>query len=160
MKINDAITGAFFLAVAIFVFIYSGTFPAMRGVSFGPDLFPRIIAFMMGLGGTMLIVGALLPAGRQPLIEIVDWARNPRTYFLLAAIVGSVLFYIYASTALGFLLTAFLLLGVLMTITRGIEKSVSSLIITVVATVAIYLIFARMLRVPLPFGIIESMLVR
>ena len=160
MKFNDAIAGAFFVVIAICVFTYAGTFPAMRGVAYGPDLFPRIIAVMMGIGGTTLIVGALQPAGRQPWLQLAEWARKPRTYGLFGAVVGSMVFYIFASGRLGFLLSCFLMLVGLLLVTRGTSRAVSIVITSAVVSVAIYLIFVRMLRVPLPFGIVESLLVR
>lgn len=159
MKINDAIFGVFFVVLAICVFVYAGTFPAARGVSFGPDLFPRIIAVMMGVGGATLIIGALRPAGRQPLFELADWARKPRSYTLLAAVVGSMVFYIFASDTLGFLLSTFIMMTGLLLVTRGRGNLVSSLVTAVIVSVTIYLIFVRMLRVPLPFGFIEALLV-
>lgn len=160
MKFSDAITGAVFLALAAFVFVYAGSFPAMRGVAFGPDLFPRIIAVMMGLGATILIVGALRPAGRQPTILVAQWARDPRSYLLFAAVLGSATFYILFSETLGFLLSSFLMLGCLLLVTRGRTRLVSSSVIAATVSVVMYLVFVRMLRVPLPFGVVEALLVR
>lgn len=160
MKANDAITGGIFLALAIFAFVYAGTFRALPGVPYGPDLFPRLIAVLMGLGGVILIVGSLRSAGRQPLLTIADWARQPRSYAVIAGVVGSILFYLFATDRLGFLLTGFLMLSGLLLVTRGLSRALSSLILALVITTVIYLIFARMLRVPLPWGVIESMLVR
>jgi putative tricarboxylic transport membrane protein len=160
MKFNDAIAGALFVAIAICVFVYAGTFPAMRGVAYGPDLFPRIIAVMMGVGGATLIVGGLRPAGRQPWLQLADWARQPKSYGLFAAVVGSMVFYILASDRLGFLLSSFLMMSGLLLVTRGPARLVSSLVVAAVVSAAIYLIFVRMLRVPMPYGFVESLLVR
>jgi putative tricarboxylic transport membrane protein len=155
LKVNDAITGAMFLALAIGVFLYSGSFPAMRGVAYGPDLFPRIIAAMMALGGVVLIFGGLRHARTSPLVELANWARNPRSYVRFIAVVGGMLFYILMSDRLGFSLTAVVLLAGLLAVTRGPARLGSSLVIAVVVTAAMYFVFARMLRVPLPFGVIE-----
>ncbi len=160
MKINDAISGSLFIVIAILVFIYAGTFRNMLGGSYGPDLFPRIVAVMMAIGGLSLVVAALRPAGRQPWLELAGWARQPRSYALMVAVVASMIFYILLSGTLGFLLTAFLLLAGLRIVTRGPSRAVSSAVIAAVVSVIAYLIFVRMLRVPLPFGIIESLLVR
>lgn len=160
MKFNDAIAGALFVVLAICVFVYAGTFPAMRGVAYGPDLFPRIIAVMMGVGGAMLIVGGLRPAGRQPWLQLADWARKPKSYGLFAAVVGSMVFYILASDRLGFLLSSFLMMSGLLLVTRGPSRLVSSFVVAAVVSAGIYLIFARMLRVPMPYGFVEALLVR
>ncbi len=157
MKANDAITGGIFLAVAIFAFVYAGTFSSLPGVKYGPDLFPRLVAVLMGLGGTLLTFSALRPAGRQPLLRIAQWARTPRSYFIIGAVLGSIVFYILLSEVLGFLLTGFVMLSALLVATRGVSKAVSSLLISGSVVVLLYLIFARFLRVPLPVGFLETM---
>ncbi len=159
MKFNDAISGALFLVIGIFAFIHAGSFKGFPGVPYGPDAFPRIIAVMMGGGGLLLIVSGLRSAGNAPWLELADWARRPRSYGLFMAIVGAVLVYILASDLLGFLLTASLMLTGLFRITRGSGTFVSSAIMAVGVTALIYLLFAKALRVPLPFGIIEHLLV-
>lgn len=158
MKCNDAIAGALFVVIAICVFVHAGSFPAMRGVAYGPDLFPRIIAVMMGIGGATLIVGGLRPVGRQQWVDLADWALKPRSYALIAAVIGSMVFYILASDKLGFLLSLFLMMSGLLLVTRGASRLVSNLVIAVVISVAIHLIFVRMLRVPLPYGFLESLM--
>lgn len=159
MKFNDAIPGALFLAIGIFAFVHAGTFTRFPGVPYGPDLFPRIIAVMMGGGGLMLIVSGLRRAGRAPWLSLSDWARQPRSYGLFTAVVGSVVFYIFLSGTLGFLLTGFLMLTALFLVTRGAATILTSGPLAAVVTGIIHLIFAEMLRVPLPFGVIERWLV-
>ncbi|WP_306259886.1 tripartite tricarboxylate transporter TctB family protein [Pararhizobium sp. IMCC21322] len=159
MKFNDAISGALFLVIGIFAFIHAGSFKGFPGVPYGPEVFPRIIAVMMGGGGLLLIVSGLRRASNAPWLELADWARQPRSYGLFTAIVGAVLIYILASDLLGFLLTGSLILTGLFRITRGPKTFVSSAILAVGITVLIHLLFAKALRVPLPFGIIEHLLV-
>lgn len=160
MKANDAVTGGIFLVIAILAFAYAGTFTSLPGVKYGPDLFPRLIAILMGLGGIMLIVGSLRRSGGLPLFMLAPWARRPRNHAILASVVASILFYILASERLGFLLSAFLMLGGLLAVTRGTSKLLSSAAVAAVVSVLLYLIFARLLRVPLPMGVIEFMMVR
>ena len=160
MKANDAITGAIFLAIGIFAFVYAGTFTALPGIKYGPDLFPRLIATLMGLGGVILIVGSVRSSGGIPLFTIAEWARRPRNHLILAAVVASIAFYIVASAWLGFLVSGFLMLGGLLAVTRGTSRLLSSAIIAAAVTIVIYLIFARLLRVPLPMGVIELLMVR
>lgn len=157
MKANDAITGGIFLAVAIFAFLYAGTFTPLPGVKYGPDLFPRLVAVLMGLGGVILIAGALRPAGRQPMLSHAEWARNPRSYLIIAAVLGSIIFYIFLSGMLGFILTGFIMLSGLLVATRGVSRTVSSLVISACVVIVLYMIFARLLRVPLPVGLIEGL---
>lgn len=159
MKFNDAIPGVMFLAIGIFTFIHAGGFTRFPGVPYGPDLFPRIIAVMMGGGGLILIISGLRSANRAPWLELSDWARQPRSYVLFFSVVGAVLFYMFVSEALGFLLTGFLMLSGLLIVTRGLATMVSSVLLAAAVTVLIHLLFAEVLRVPLPFGILERLLV-
>tara|TARA_R110002020_G_scaffold113518_13_gene261118 strand:- start:9833 stop:10315 length:483 start_codon:yes stop_codon:yes gene_type:complete len=159
VKVNDAISGAIFLVLAILTFVHAGTFPAMRGVAYGPDLFPRLIAVLMGLGGVILIVSGLRSTARQPWLQLSDWARQPRSYILFAAVVGGVVFYLLAADVLGFMLAAFLMLTTVLAVTRGTTRLGSSAGIAAVVTVLIYMLFAQTLRVPLPHGVLERLLV-
>ncbi|MCO5160199.1 MAG: tripartite tricarboxylate transporter TctB family protein [Mesorhizobium sp.] len=160
MKANDTITGGIFLAIAIFTFVYAGTFSSLPGVKYGPDLFPRLISILMGLGGIALIVGSARRTGGLPLFTLAPWARRPRNHAILASVVASIVFYILGSERLGFLLSGFLMLGGLLAVTRGTSKLLSSAVVAAGVTVILYLIFARLLRVPLPMGAIELMMVR
>jgi len=158
MKINDALIGLFFLAIAIFAFSHAGTFKTMPGVPYGPGVFPRIIAGMMGLGGVLLIFSGFKTLKTKPLVQLDDWARNRRSYILFAAIAGSFIFYIFFAETVGFLLTSFLLLTALMTLTRGLQRVVSSLVIATVFSAVIFFLFGQVLRVPLPIGILEKLI--
>lgn len=159
MKFNDAIPGTLFLAIGIFAFVHAGGFLRFPGVPYGPDLFPRIIAILMGGGGLILIVKGLRNWKTAPWLERADWARKWQSYGIFTAIVGAVLFYILLVDELGFLLTAFLMLNALFLVTRGPGSWASSLALTLCVTATIHLTFAEMLRVPLPFGIIERWLI-
>ena len=130
MKINDAITGLLFLAVAIFVFIHAGSFKTMPGVPYGPGLFPKIIACVMGLGSLLLIISGLRKTNRDTWVQLEEWAYDPRSYMLFSAVIGCFLFYIFFAEQLGFLLVSFILLTGFMALTRGFRLIVSSAVIS------------------------------
>jgi putative tricarboxylic transport membrane protein len=159
MKFNDAIPGALFLAIAVFAFVHAGSFLTFPGVPYGPDLFPRIIAVMMGGGGLILIFQGLRSANRAPWLDLADWARQRRSYGVFLAVVAAVMFYVFLSGTLGFLLTGFLMLAGLFLVTRGISRVLSSIALAFGVTLLIHAVFAEGLRVPLPFGVIERWLV-
>ena len=159
MKFNDAIPGAVFLVIGIFAFLHAGSFMRFPGVPYGPDLFPRIIAVMMGGGGLILIVNSLRSANRVPLLELASWARDQRSYVTFFAIVAAVLFFVFFSGPLGFLLSGFLTLTGLFLVTRGVSTILSSAALAALVAIAIHIIFVMGLRVPLPFGVIERWLV-
>ncbi|MEQ8441398.1 MAG: tripartite tricarboxylate transporter TctB family protein [Alphaproteobacteria bacterium] len=158
MRFNDAIPGALFLILAILAFVEAGSFPSFPGVPYGPDLFPRIIAVMMGGGGLLLVFSGLRSAGRAPWLSLADWARDRRSFGIFAAVVGSVLFYVLVSEDGGFILTGWLMLIGLYLVTRGRRRIVSSMVLTTAVIGLTHIIFVEGLRVPLPFGVIERLI--
>lgn len=158
MRINDAVWGALLLALALFVYLEAGTFRTMPGVPYGPGLFPRIIAIVLGGAGVLLVASGLRRDGRWRAIELAEWARLPRSYVLFAAVVGGGVAFALLAPRLGFALSAFAMLAVVLVVARGRRSLASSLLIAAVAVVATHLLFAQALRVPLPFGVVEQLM--
>ena len=89
----------------------------------------------------------------QPWITLPAWIRKPRPLASVAAVLGGLLFYVIAADRLGFHLTGILLLTIwarLLGATWTMSPAVA-----VIATVAIHLSFYKLLRIPLPWGILE-----
>jgi len=123
----------------------------MPGQKYGPAWFPGLIA--VGL----IVCGALLAAeslrSRAPLLALPGWLRSARPVAGVAAVVAGLLFYVFAADALGFYLTALLILVVWMRILGASWRI--TLPVAVVATVVIHLSFYKLLRIPLPWGVFE-----
>jgi putative tricarboxylic transport membrane protein len=128
-------------------------FPAMPGQKFGPAWFPGLIAAGLGICGFFLIVsGARRHSG--PWIAWPDWIQRRRPALGVASVVIGLLFYILAADKLGFHLTGVVLLAAWMRI-LGASWRVAG-IVAVLATVAIHLSFYKLLRIPLPWGLLEQ----
>jgi putative tricarboxylic transport membrane protein len=121
----------------------------MPGQKFGPAWFPGLIA--VGL----IVCGALLAARsrKDVLVAFPDWFRSPRAVAGVTSVIAGLLFYVLAADWLGFYLTALLILVVWMRI-LGASWRVT-LPVAVVATVVIHLSFYKLLRIPLPWGVLE-----
>jgi putative tricarboxylic transport membrane protein len=158
MRINDAILGVIIIAFSILVMVDAHSYPALPGVPYGPGLFPTIIAGCMLLGGLILIFKGLRHFRESGWFSWDNWAKRPRTYVTLCLIFLALLFYIFFSERLGFLLTSVMILFPLLLWTRGRERFVSSLIISISFSFIIYLAFAKLVRVPLPPGLMEGIL--
>lgn len=158
MKVNDSISGALVLALAVFVYLEAGTFRTMPGVPYGPGLFPRMIALVLALAGAFLIANGLRERAAQGVIVLADWARNPRSYLLFATVVGGALAFALLAPRLGFIIAAFLMLSALLLVARGVRHAGSSLVVAVIAVAATHVMFAKLLRVPLPFGLLEALI--
>jgi len=154
MRLNDALLGALLLGFAGWVWWLTTFFPAFPGQDYGPNLFPRILAAGIGFCAVMLILRGLRARGR--LLTIEDWVREPARLASFLAIPGAALFYILASEPLGFIPTAFLMLAVLFLWFKA--KPVVALPSAVGMTLLVHWFFAGMMRVPLPRGLMDSLL--
>ena len=85
-------------------------------------------------------------------VRLGDWAASPRHVLAAALVVGSVLFYIFASERLGFLPTvAISLLALMLTMRVPPGRAV---LVALIASLVIHAAFYKLLRVPLPWGVL------
>ncbi len=156
MKVSDVISGALFLALAVFIFVYAQTLPPMPGQRYGAGVFPTVIA--LGLGGFSLLM--MVQTWRQRAgtrwIELAPWARDRKTVgnFLLA--MALILVYVFFSDRIGFIPLSIAILLILFW-RQGISLRKGA-IVAVAATLAIQIAFSDWLRVPLPRGLLTDYL--
>jgi putative tricarboxylic transport membrane protein len=157
MKAHDVVCGAALFLVAVFVFGYAQTIPPMPGQRYGADVFPILIA--LGLGGFSLLLmirGWRARRAGEAWIAFAPWARDPYTLgnFLLALVV--IIVYVLLEESVGFIpLAIAILLGLFLRQRVPLRRSV---VIAVVATLAIQFAFSDLLRVPLPRGLLTDIL--
>jgi putative tricarboxylic transport membrane protein len=153
MRLNDAIFGVLLIVFAIAEIAYTRTFPSLHGQAYGPDLFPILIGVGFLITGAILTVQGLMQRAGAPLLEVGAWADDRRSVVSFALVLLALLFYIVASDWLGFIPTAFLIMLVLL-------KSFGSgwataVVVAALTTLAIHALFARVLLVPLPWGLLQ-----
>jgi putative tricarboxylic transport membrane protein len=154
MKINDAIFGLVLAILGALVLFTVQSFPKIPGQQVGPALFPGLIAAGIFICGVALMVRGWRQRKAAPWVMPGDWVRSPRHVAAFVLLVASVLFYIVAAQKLGFLLTATLILTAMFYVLR--VPLGKSLLIAVIATLVIHFMFYKLLRVPLPWGILTS----
>jgi putative tricarboxylic transport membrane protein len=152
MKLNDAIFGLLFLALGSAVLFAIRGYPKIPGQPVGPALFPGLIAVGLCVAGALLLVRGLRERAHRGWVAWDDWVRSPRHTLALAVLLGSVLFYILAAGWLGFLPTALLILLSMFLVLR--VPPGRALLVAAVATLVIHFAFYRLLRVPLPWGVL------
>ena len=123
----------------------------MPGQRFGPAWFPGLIAAGLGVCGALLVVSGVRQG--SPWLALPGWIFRRRPATGVAAVVGGLVFYIVAADKLGFLISGIALLA-LWTRLLGASWRVAA-IVSVAATVAIHLAFYKLLRIPLPWGLLE-----
>jgi putative tricarboxylic transport membrane protein len=145
------VAGAALAALGAVVLWHIQGYPAMPGQKFGPAWFPGLIAAGLIVCGALLATQSIRHAA--PLLALPEWISRPRPLAGVAAVVGGLLFYYFAADALGFYFTALPLLVLWMRL-LGASWRVT-LPVAVIATVVIHLSFYKLLRIPLPWGVLE-----
>lgn len=152
MKLNDAVLGAVFLALALLVLWSIQGYPKIPGQNVGPAAFPGVAAAILAGCAVLLIVQGVRERNGAAWFERGAWTREPRTLIAFAVTIGALLLYVLASEKLGFLITGFVMLASLMLALR--VRVFGAIAVAVVATVLIHIAFYKGLRVPLPWGVL------
>jgi putative tricarboxylic transport membrane protein len=124
----------------------------MPGQRFGPAWFPGLIASALGICGALLVVAGVRQG--SPWVALPPWSRRRAPLLGVGGVIAGLVFYILAADTLGFHLTGFLLLA-FWTRILGASWRVAALV-GVLATLAIHLSFYKVLRIPLPWGLLEQ----
>jgi putative tricarboxylic transport membrane protein len=151
MRIHDSLIGGVLLVLSLAVLWHVQSFPPAAGQNFGPALFPGLAAAGLGLCALVLTWQGL--RSRQPLLALGDGMRSPRRLAAFALVIGSMAFYILLADRLGFVLCSLLILTLLQW-ACGVRVPVA-LAVAVLATLVIHTCFYKLLKVPLPWGVLQ-----
>jgi len=151
MKFNDAIAGACLIALAVAILVHIQDYPLIPGQKYGPALFPGVIAVGFIVTGGILFVRGVRHGA--PLVVLGEWLRRPALVTNFLAVCAALVFYVVAADPLGFIITSIVFLGVLL-LKFGVRAAVA-LPVVIVATLVMHTLFYKVLRVPLPWGVLE-----
>ncbi len=154
MKLSDTLLGLVFIALSITILIIASGFPTLNNQAIGAGTFPSIIAFIMLACGVILTLSGLRGFQFKSAIEVAPWLRSPAALARAACVPGFAIAYIFLSKPIGFPLVASVLLAAFLTLTTG--RALFSIAIALLTTAAIWILFAQVLRVPLPLGLLTS----
>ena len=154
MKINDAIFGAVLLLLGVVILVHVQSFPKIPGQQVGPALFPGLVALGLAACGALLVISGVRARKTEAWYETADWMRSRRHVIAFVAIVGGVAAYVWLSDAIGFLIVAPILLWVWF-VALGV-RPVPALAIAIGTTLVIWYAFYKLLRVPLPWGVLTG----
>jgi putative tricarboxylic transport membrane protein len=158
MKLNDAVWGALLIFFSATILVHVQAFPTIPGQKVGPALFPGLLAVGLAVCAVMLIVKGLASRAqggeRAHWFELDGWTRSRRHVRAFVAVVGVNLFYILLVDKVGFILTGTLYLALLF-IVFGVRKR-AVLPLALVLTLIIHYAFYKLLKVPLPWGILQG----
>ena len=148
MKRNDIIAGGIFIALGIFIFTQTWDYPSPEEGHPGPDLFPNILALLFIGFGLALILKARKLVPTETEASLLGSRRISNAFFVL----GIVAAYVAVVNTVGFLITSAVLLFLLM---KKLGVTIlKSAIASMMITLFINMLFSKILRVPLPYGIL------
>ncbi|MGQ7262087.1 tripartite tricarboxylate transporter TctB family protein [Vreelandella sp. V005] len=150
MTLPDRIGGLVLVTLGVAVVIASLRLPSIPGQPIGPAVFPMVLGVALGLSG--LVIAA------RPQRQIIPESGQLASFSIMGALhllspVAVLLLGYFIMASVGFLLTGFLIVFITSLLLRG--SVIGSLLLSVVMTILIYTIFASLLRVPLPPGILS-----
>jgi putative tricarboxylic transport membrane protein len=157
MRLPDSVTGLFLVGLGAAAAYGGWLLPPVPGQPVGPNVFPLVIGTGLALCGLAITFGV----GRSfeeeeelvPVEEGQAKAPTSKFYGLRALLPPALLlFYVAAADRLGFIITAAFIVYV--TAMALGAKLKLSLPLAVLAPIAIHLIFGKLLRVPLPPGLL------
>lgn len=152
MKINDAVFGLLLLVLGAVVLAVVQGYPKIPGQQVGPALFPGLIAVGLCICGALLALKGWRERSETPWLRVGAWVRSPRHVLAVAVVVLGVVFYIATVDKLGFLIVSVSVLTALMWSLK--VRPALALLVAVIATLVIHTLFYKLLRVPLPWGIL------
>ncbi|WP_265502822.1 tripartite tricarboxylate transporter TctB family protein [Paracoccus beibuensis] len=158
MKLTDALSGVLLMLLGLFMLWQAAQFPSFAGQPYGAALLPSILAGGLILGGTLLVVRDLL-ARRQAeggvWLQLVPDLRAGGMPALLA-VLANVLAQIWLAPRVGFIPVSAVGLLVLFLVLR-LPAWVAA-VLAVGTSFACWWLFAGLLRVPLPRGLLDGVL--
>ena len=158
MKLNDAVWGALLLLLAAAVLVHVQRFGTIPGQQYGPAIFPGLVAVGLAICGVLLVFSGLASRthGRERAewIAFAPWMRSPRHVRAFAITIAVNVFYVLFVDRLGFIVTGVIYLVALFAAYGVRFKWNVSLI--VVLTLIIHTAFYKLLRVPLPWGLLQG----
>ena len=158
MRLHDTILGGAFMALAAAVLVAARSFPTLPGQPYGPGTFPTLVGVVMLGAGALLAVAGLrrgFGAGRPLFVPPAELDR-PGAALRMAAVPVFVIAYVILSGPLGFPLVAPpLLAGLVWLATR---RALLSIVTGLATSAAIWMLFAELLRVPLPLGVLTEVI--
>ena len=149
MRVSDTAIGMSLIIFACAVLVHVQGFPELDNGYPGPALFPSVLAVLFILCGIGLIVQGIRK--RENVLKFDLGSVRLAGWINIAFILGAILCYIFFVDYIGFLIFSFVILMILMKWLR--VKMILSLAMSIGVTLAIYLLFAKILLVPLPWGL-------
>ena len=153
MKISDRVVGVGFAGAGAALFAATLGFPLLEDGSPGPALFPRVLAVLMiGFGVCLAFPATLRRQTNPPDATAVPAGPHPGGVINALLVFAAIIVFMLVSPVLGFLLTtAPILLGLMWWLGTPLLRAAPA---AVGLALFVYVIFGKVLRVPLQLGLL------
>jgi putative tricarboxylic transport membrane protein len=155
MKFNDTLIGAALLALALSILSTVQTYPVIPGQNIGPGAFPGLLASLLAVCAVLLIFKGIKAKQHESWVEIGDWVKSWFHLRNFLITIGCLLFYIYTSDKLGFLISSVVVTSAMFWALEVRRQLI--LPIAIIVALVIHTIFYKGLRVPLPWGLLTPL---
>jgi putative tricarboxylic transport membrane protein len=156
MRLPDRVTGLFLVGLGAAAAYGGWLLPPVPGQPVGPNVFPLLIGCGLALCGLAIAFGIGHSFEEEEEIVPVEGEKPPprsKLYGLRALLPPALLlFYVAVAERVGFIITAAII--VFVTSTALGARWRLALPLAVLAPIVVHLIFSKLLRVPLPIGLL------
>lgn len=151
MRVHDSLIGTLLLLLSLAVLWHIQGFPPPPGQPYGSALFPGLIAGALAIA-SLLLMWQGLRSGAPLVVPGAGWRSWRHALAFGVTLAGMVVYTLWAER-LGFIPCAVLLLLALQW-ALGVRAR-TALATALLATLLIHLCFYKLLRVPLPWGLLQ-----
>lgn len=152
MKISDRLFGPFFVFLGVALALYGRSLPPMHGQDYGAGLFPMTIGSLLCVGGGVLTFEGWLKRSENPLFELAEWTGNRSDVINLIIVFTCILVFGLFIRQIGFAVLT-VMAGTILLMRFG-RPWWQSIIAAVIAAAVFQYLFASLMRVPLPPGLL------
>ena len=156
MRLSDRATGSFLVGLGGLSAYYGSRLPPIPGQQIGPDVFPLVVGVGLCICGLMVACGVGRRYEAEAEAVVTRHGGDETTHTGVAGGIrvllppATLLFYVFAVEWLGFIPTAALVvLAVSLALGASLRLAIPLALLT---PIAVHLIFAKLLRVPLTVG--------
>ncbi len=149
MRVSNTAIGLFLILFAAVVLWHVQSFPSLDNGYPGPALFPSVLAVLFIFCGIGLILQGIRQ--REKLLKFDTGTLTVSGLLNILFVLGTIVGYIFLAQYAGFLIFSFLVLLILMKWLK--VRPLASILMSSAVTLVIYLLFAKVLLVPLPWGL-------
>lgn len=156
LKVSDFGSGLAIAGLGLAIFARAQSFSSPAAGSVSPAFYPGLIGLALAACGAGLAVAAVRRGAVRPVAALPRWLVRPGNVLAVLAVPAAILAYGLASPSLGFLATSILVMfGLLLAFRVSLLWSVA---VALILPALLYVVFVILMRVPLPYGIIEGWL--